>query len=68
MKKKKSKKSSSQAENLTSDAESTAEATNCLHAKKMPHRPTQHLKIGTLHFFEKYFPYLTWVFFCCFFS
>lgn len=58
--KKNSKKSSFQAENLTSDAESIAEAKHYLRVKTMPHCQTQHLKIGMLHLFEKCFQYLTW--------
>lgn len=61
--KKNSKKSSFQAENLTSDAESVAEAKHHLCVKTMPHCQTQHLKIGTLRLFEKCFQYLTWFFF-----
>lgn len=55
--KKNSKKSSFQAENLTSDAESVAEAKHYLRVKTMPHCQTQHSQIGTLHLFEKCFQY-----------
>lgn len=51
-----------QAENLTSDAESVAEAKSRLRAKTMSHCQTLHLKRGALHCLEECFQYLTWVF------